>query len=163
VHNSHESAERRELIDQISHVQRGLSRAFAQDRSLPLLASTLTMQQLKVIMLLSFRDSASGQEIAGVLGVGLGTVTGIVDRLVAQGLVTRFEDPHDRRVRRVGLTEQGRRLTQELMDSGDSALERIIERLDTETLRSMVTVMSKLEMAAAEILAEQDEQCIYHR
>ena len=38
------------------------------------------------------------------MGVSLATITGIVDRLAAQGLVTRREDPRDRRVRRVELT-----------------------------------------------------------
>lgn len=152
VNSSHDSAERRELIDQISKSWRGIGRAFGQDRSLPLLASTLTMQQLKVVMLLSFHHSASGQDIAGALGVGLGTVTGIVDRLLAQGLVTRHEDPQDRRVRRVGLTAQGRGLAEDIIDAGISSFRRILERLDTETLRSMETTMIKIEAVAHEVL-----------
>jgi DNA-binding MarR family transcriptional regulator len=112
------------------------------------------MQQLKVVMLLSFHDSASGQDIAGALGVGLGTVTGIVDRLVSQGLVTRHEDPQDRRVRRVGLTARGRGLAENIIDAGLSSFRRILERLDTDTLRSMETTMVKIEAVAHEVLNE---------
>lgn len=158
VNHSHESADRGDLINRISEIQLSLGRAFAQDRSLPLMASNLTMQQLKVVMLLSFHESASGQDIAGALGVGLGTVTGIVDRLVAQGLVTRQEDPHDRRVRRVGLTPQGRTLSQDMVDAGVSGFRRILERLDTDTLRTMETVMVKIETATDEMLREASDK-----
>jgi DNA-binding MarR family transcriptional regulator len=128
--------EREDLIGRIIETQRGLGRVFAQHRS-PLFTSNLTMRQLKVVMILSARASASGQEIAAGLGVGLGTVTGIVDRLIAQGLVSRHEDPHDRRVRRVRLTPSGTALVEEINNAGLAHLRRIMEHLDTETLRTL--------------------------
>ncbi|MBX6385929.1 MAG: MarR family transcriptional regulator [Microbispora sp.] len=120
---------------------------------MPLLASTLTMQQLKVVMFLSFAGPASGQELARHLGVGLTTVTGIVDRVVAQGLAVRHEDPHDRRVRRIELTEAGRRLTSEIIEAGTGGYVRLLRRLDTETLRTLEKVMRKIEGVMREIHA----------
>ncbi|MFC4536393.1 MarR family winged helix-turn-helix transcriptional regulator [Sphaerisporangium dianthi] len=143
--------DREELITRIGEAQHALGRAFSNDRSLPLLALNLTMQQLKVTLILAGRGSASGQELAATLGAGLGTVTGIVDRLVAQGLVTRREDPSDRRIRRVELTDAGRRMTEELIDAGLSGYRRLLDRLDTATLRSLDDVMTKLRAAAAEV------------
>ncbi|WP_307848411.1 MarR family winged helix-turn-helix transcriptional regulator [Microbispora oryzae] len=151
-----EQEERARLIAGLSELQRGLGRFFARDRSIPLIASNLTMQQLKVVMFLSFRGSASGQELARNLGVGLGTATGIVDRVVAHGLVTRREDPHDRRVRRVELTEAGRRLTAEILDAGTARYRRLLEHLDTETLRTMEQVMGKIEQAMNRMHAEEE-------
>jgi DNA-binding MarR family transcriptional regulator len=135
----------------IGETQHALARYFARDRSIPLLALNLTMQQLKVTLILATQGSASGQEIAQTLGTGLGTVTGIVDRLVAQGLVTRREDPSDRRVRRVELTDTGRRMTEELADAGFAGYRRLLERLDTDTLRQLEHVTRKLCEAAAEV------------
>ncbi|MET8143972.1 MarR family transcriptional regulator [Sphaerisporangium sp. NPDC005288] len=143
--------DREELIARIGEAQHALGRAFSHDRSLPLLALNLTMQQLKVALILSGSGSASGQELAAALGTGLGTVTGIVDRLVAQGLVTRREDPADRRIRRVELTDAGRRMTEELVDAGLAGYRRLLDRLDTATLRSLDEVMTKLRAAAAEL------------
>ncbi|TLP60999.1 MarR family transcriptional regulator [Microbispora tritici] len=122
---------------------------------MPLMASTLTMQQFKVVMFLTFAGPTSGQELARHLGVGLATVTGIVDRVVAQGLVTRHEDPHDRRVRLVELTEAGRRLTGEIIEAGTGGYVRLLRRLDTETLRTMETVMRKIEDAMRDLHAEE--------
>ena len=38
------------------------------------------------------------------MGVGLATLSGMIDRLVAHDLVARREDLQDRRVRRISLT-----------------------------------------------------------
>lgn len=142
--------ERDQLIKRISEIQRGLGRYFARDPS-PLFTSNLTMRQLKVVVLLSFTGSASGQDLAADLGVGLGTVTGIVDRLVGHGLVSRHEDPHDRRVRRIELTAQGRALVEEINDSGLQRFRRIMERLDTDTLRALEEVTQKVLAAAQDL------------
>ncbi|WP_245646687.1 MarR family winged helix-turn-helix transcriptional regulator [Microtetraspora niveoalba] len=149
-----ERDERHDLIDRLTQLQRTLGRVLAHDRSTPLLASSLTMQQLKVVMMIFFRDASSGQHLARALGTGLGTVTGIVDRLVAQGLVTRREDPADRRVRLVELTTRGRLLAEELIDAGTSSYMCLLSRLDTETLHALEHVMTKLHAAADEMLAE---------
>ncbi|MFC4012136.1 MarR family winged helix-turn-helix transcriptional regulator [Nonomuraea purpurea] len=128
--------EREDLIRRITESQRGLGRLFAQHQS-PLFSSNLTMRQLKVVMILAASGSASGQDLAGDLGVSLGTVTGIVDRLVAQGLVSRHEDPHDRRVRRVELTAKGAALVEEINNAGIEHFRSVMRHLDTETLRAL--------------------------
>ena len=68
--------------------------------------------------------------------------------------VSRHEDPHDRRVRRVELTEAGRRLTTEIIEAGTGGYIRLLRHLDTETLRTMETVMRKIEDAMREMHAD---------
>ncbi|MEU0570983.1 MarR family transcriptional regulator [Nonomuraea sp. NPDC005983] len=142
--------EREDLIERITETQRGLGRTFARHPS-PLFTSNLTMRQLKVVMLLSLNGSASGQNLAQDLGVGLGTVTGIVDRLVTAGLVSRHEDPHDRRVRRVELTAAGAELVEEIQDAGLQQYRRIVAHLDTETLRALELVTRRIRAVADEL------------
>ncbi|MEV0237218.1 MarR family transcriptional regulator [Nonomuraea sp. NPDC050786] len=124
-----------------------MGRLFAQHQS-PLFSSNLTMRQLHVVMLLSLNGSASGQDLAHHLGVSLGTVTGIVDRLVAQGLATRHEDPQDRRVRRVELSPAGTALIEEINNAGFEHYRRILDHLDTETLRSLEHVTRTIRAVA---------------
>ncbi|MFI7689671.1 MarR family winged helix-turn-helix transcriptional regulator [Nonomuraea sp. NPDC049655] len=130
------SDDREDLIRRITETQRDLGRLFTQQQS-PLFSSNLTIRQLRVVMQLSTHGSASGQDLAHTLGVSLATVTGIVDRLVAQGLVSRHEDPNDRRVRRVELTPAGDTLIAEINDAGLRHYKRIMSHLDTETLRAL--------------------------
>ncbi|MER7134675.1 MarR family winged helix-turn-helix transcriptional regulator [Streptosporangium saharense] len=148
--------ERDRLINRIGELQRDLGRFLAQRRPpSPLFDSNLTMRQLSVVMLLSYQDSASGQDLAHYLDVGLGTVTGIVDRLVGHGLVTRREDPNDRRVRRVELTPAGRGLVERITDAGLADFRHLIGLLDTQTLRDLLSVMDRIE-AATVALCRQD-------
>ncbi|QYC41920.1 Multiple antibiotic resistance protein MarR [Nonomuraea coxensis DSM 45129] len=143
--------EREDLIRRINETQRSLGRVFAQHPS-PLFTSNLTMRQFKVVLLLSASGgSASGQEIAAGLGVGPGTVTGIVDRLLAQGLVSRHEDPHDRRVRRVELTPAGAAFLEEVNSVGSQQMRRIMDHLDTETLRALDEVTRAIRAAAEKL------------
>ncbi|MFF0866603.1 MarR family winged helix-turn-helix transcriptional regulator [Nonomuraea sp. NPDC003560] len=130
------SDDREDLIRRITETQRDLGRLFTRQQS-PLFSSNLTIRQLRVVMQLSTHGSASGQDLAHTLGVSLATVTGIVDRLVAQGLVSRHEDPNDRRVRRVELTPAGATLIAEINDAGLRHYKRIMSHLDTETLRAL--------------------------
>ena len=50
------------------------------------------------------------RELADNLGHDASHVTAIVDKLESQGLVERHPDPHDRRVKRLALTDEGREL-----------------------------------------------------
>jgi len=90
-----------------------LRRAFTSVDVASLCAVDLTMPQLKALMLADSQAGISHGEIARGLGVGLSTVTGIVDRLVEHGLVERRTDPDDRRLSRVRITPSG----SELLDS----------------------------------------------
>ncbi|WP_249715041.1 MarR family winged helix-turn-helix transcriptional regulator [Rhizomonospora bruguierae] len=143
--------DRERLIAQILDAQRHMQRLFVADRSDPLFDSHLTLPQLKILLLLASRGGTSGQEFARTLHVSLATVTGIVDRLVAQNLVARHEDPRDRRVRIIELTPVGRTTVDRIITAGVERQQRVLSRLSTadlETVHRAVTVL--IETAAAE-------------
>jgi DNA-binding MarR family transcriptional regulator len=134
-------------------------RATPPRRSDPLLATSLTMPQLKALLVLHLRPEASGQDVMAAMGISLATVTGIVDRLAAHGLVTRREDPRDRRVRRLELTPAGRELMEGIITAGAAHQQRLLARLDDDALRIVEQAIDHLldaaeaEQAAGEIPA----------
>lgn len=142
-------AEGEQLIADIIGAQQRLQHLFAYDRSDPLFSSQLTLSQLKVLLLLSRLGSTSGRELAGILGVSLATLSGMVDRLVAHDLVARHEDPHDRRVRRITLTTTGADLIGSIITAGTEKQRRLLDRLDTDELRTVREAMNLLVRAAA--------------
>jgi DNA-binding MarR family transcriptional regulator len=149
-------ADRDELVGRVIDAQWCLRRSFARGGAAPLLDLNLTMQQTKALVVLSLHDNAlSGQALAKHLGVSLATLTGIVDRLVTQGLVTRREDAEDRRVRLVELTEEGRTIVENVRDAGLEQMRRLLRRLDDETLTAMELVLRRLCDAADEEAAER--------
>lgn len=58
-------------------------------------------------------ELAMGQ-VADVLHCDASNVTGLVDRMVNQGLLIREESPRDRRTKTLKLTEKGQRVIEEL-------------------------------------------------
>jgi DNA-binding MarR family transcriptional regulator len=146
--------EKEALIDEVARHELALLRLMARDRSAPLLATTLTIQQLKVLLLLHLEGSTSAHELADSLGVSMATVTGIVDRLVDRDLVTRTEDPDDRRVRRISLAAEGVRLTEELMTAGQAQRRRVLLQLDVETLAGLARATAAVHAAAEAVLRD---------
>jgi DNA-binding MarR family transcriptional regulator len=147
------SAGRAALVCRVIDAELMLRRRMLATRMSPLLDLNLTMQQTKVLLALSISDclaegGLSGQDLSRNLGVGLATVSGIVDRLVGQGLVVRAEDPDDRRIRRVELTADGRDLVDRLRDAGIEHLRQLLDRLDDESLADLERVITKLAAAA---------------
>jgi DNA-binding MarR family transcriptional regulator len=129
--------------------QQQLRSLFAADRADPLFSSHLTLSQLKILMLLSRHGTLSGGELARMLGVGLATSSGMIDRLVVQDLVARTEDLHDRRVRRIGLTRAGSKLIASIVDAGAEKMRALLSRLSAEELETVAQATALLIRAAS--------------
>lgn len=143
-----------QLIADIMGAQERLQHAIAYDRSDPIFSSHLTLSQFKILMLLSRHGSVSGIELAGLLGIGPAALSGMVDRLVLQDLVVRAEDPHDRRVRRIGLSRKGSALIGSILNAGEEKMRALLSRLSAEELSIVARATESLVKAAE---AELDE------
>jgi DNA-binding MarR family transcriptional regulator len=151
-------SEKEKLIADIMGAQIRLQHAFADDRSDPLFTTHLTMSQLKILLLLTRHGTVSGGELARMLGVGAAALSGMIDRLVVQDLVTRTEDLHDRRVRRIGLTKAGTEVIEGIITAGMSRQRELLSRLSAEELSVVAHAMDLLiREAAAEIAAKAED------
>ncbi|TDQ49229.1 DNA-binding MarR family transcriptional regulator [Actinorugispora endophytica] len=135
---------KRELVERLQELELRQVRMFARSRSLPLLSTTLTIQQLKVLVVLSIDGDMPTHELAERVGTGVATLTGIVDRLAARTLVYRREDPSDRRVRRVDLTDEGYALIGDLWGVGQQRNRAALSTLDIDTLRALAKGLEAL-------------------
>jgi DNA-binding MarR family transcriptional regulator len=117
----------------------------------------LTMPQLKALICVVKYEGATSGQVARSLGVGLSTVTGIVDRLAEQNFVTRREDASDRRITRVIPTPTGQQLVDELLRYRNEAIMAVLSRLDAEQLQTVETAFRYLLGAVNEIAAEHQQ------
>jgi DNA-binding MarR family transcriptional regulator len=69
----------------------------------------LSLTQLRVLGILRDREPTMA-ELANFTGLERSTISGLIDRAAARGLVRRTADPHDGRSVRVTLTESARGL-----------------------------------------------------
>ena len=102
----------------------------------------LTPPQMFALNVLDPQRPIPMRELAAQLHCDSSNVTGLVDRLAAQGLVERREDPHDRRVRMVAVTEDGARI-RERLQAGLLEVPPAIARLSPEDQRVLCDVLHR--------------------
>src|SRR6202795_20206 len=79
-----------------------------------------------------------------------GSISVAVDRLVKKGLVSRKDDPDDRRVRRVELTPKGRALIRRGFGEHAAAMENVAGVLSKNERLTLLRLLKKLGKHAAE-------------
>jgi DNA-binding MarR family transcriptional regulator len=107
--------------------------------------SPLTLPQFDVLaQLLRNAEGMTAGALSEALLVTAGNVTGLVDRLEAQGLVSRRSHPGDARVRIVRLTAQGKRVATREVERHERLLEDIFARLDASEQRAIAQLLDRL-------------------
>jgi len=130
---------KKENIDRILELMGQMMRSHhvSKQNIQPWLHLDLTKEQLRVIFLLSFKRKASPGEVAEAFGVPKANVTSVIDRLVVKGLVSRQENPDDRRSHILSLTDEGRKQVAEFQETKVALFRRILDRMDEEALDSL--------------------------
>jgi MarR family transcriptional regulator, organic hydroperoxide resistance regulator len=98
------------LENQICFAVHSAAHAFAQAYRPHLEPLGLTYPQYLVMLLLWEKDDRSVSELGGPLFLDSGTLTPLLKRLQAAGLIGRMRDDKDERVTRITLTEAGKAL-----------------------------------------------------
>ncbi len=114
----------------------------------------LTMAQLRLMYTLLTDGEQSIGELAEALSVRSPTVTGLTNRLIKQKLIERLSDPCDRRIVRIGLTKDGRRVIGEIEAASRAYLDRVFERLGEERVEELIRVLDEFAQAAKAVQQE---------
>lgn len=150
-----EAGERIALEDALTRMQSEFEHRALSAMAEPLFSTPLTMQQLKVLAVIALDpDKATAGELAELLGVSVASMSGIVDRLVEHDMVKRTEDPHDRRVRRLLVTEAGSAALRSLASSSGAIPTPVLRRIGLADLRALVQGVRAINRATAELEAE---------
>lgn len=105
----------------------------------------LTIQQLHVLGFLSDTQPHPMSWLAVLLSCDASNVTGLIDRLVAMGLVERTESKQDRRVKMVQLTTKGFALREEIMtELSKQSQEHVDQMLSPEEQAAFRNIVIKL-------------------
>lgn len=131
-----------ELLDELS--SRGPKEVLRHMRHWP--GGRLSLVHLNVLLTLRDEPLPMGS-LAEAMDVSQASVTGIVDRMEQRGLVERQRDEDDRRIVRVALTDEGRRLIGLLADQRREHLAQLIDDLTTEEIAGFLTGVRALRRA----------------
>ncbi|SCI89944.1 transcriptional regulator SlyA [uncultured Clostridium sp.] len=118
------------------------SKVFNQDKMVR--CSPLPPSHVKVIFHLFNNGSSSISDIASKLEISKPNMTPVIDKLLSEGLVYRKEDPNDRRIVRIDLTQKAHDMAVEHKKRLKDILLSKLMTLSDEDLVSMEDLVSNL-------------------
>jgi len=90
----------------------------------------ISRAQWTVLIRLDRCEGLKQSELAEMLDLQPISLTRLLDRLAANGLIERRPDPHDRRANRLYLTPAARPLIEELSHLGEDMMTTVLEGID---------------------------------
>mgnify|MGYP006276061235 CR=1 FL=1 len=107
----------------------------------------LTLPQFDVLAELArFDEPINMTELSKRLMVSNGNVTGVIDRLVREGLVARSRSPEDRRAHLIALTPEGESTFRRVAAEHERWVEDLLGGLDGEELEVLTALLTRTQI-----------------
>ena len=101
----------------------------------------MSMSQLRALFHIS-RGMRGVGNVGDNLEISTAAASQMLDRMVQQGLVTRQEDPHDRRVKQIVLTEKGHQVVEDGMRAGRAWVSALAASLSPEETAQVAAALA---------------------
>ncbi|SDG63274.1 transcriptional regulator, MarR family [Thermoanaerobacter thermohydrosulfuricus] len=111
------------FLREINHILNLYTRSYLNEKN-------ITMARFWVMNKLSADNPITMKELQRRLLLAPGTLTGLVDNLVSDGLAERWRDETDRRLVYLKLTQEGDKLLKEILQYRTSILANILKKID---------------------------------
>ncbi|GGA75301.1 hypothetical protein GCM10011490_27580 [Pseudoclavibacter endophyticus] len=138
-----------ELVERFTRETRELTRLLARTRLKPVLELELSLQQLKIVLLVATGEATSGRALADHLHVSPATISVSIERLVEMGYLVRDEVSADRRVKRLTVTPKSADLYDQFLNKRE-APDEILTSLALDDLEALVQGVYALRRAVAQ-------------
>ena len=112
----------------------------------------ISQREWEAVDVLDAAGPLTAGELASLMRVSTGAVTGIVDRLEERGFVTRRRDPSDRRKVIVELRHEGLGPAGEVYEPMVQGMTELIAELDEDELEAVVAFMGRFNGMLWEII-----------
>ena len=112
----------------------------------------VSLPQYSVLAVLQEHGESTMGQLAESLGITMGAVTSLVDRLIHLGYVERERSTEDRRVVKVRLTSAGGDMLQYLLDHGKQLAADMLEDVSPEDRRVFLRVQQNMVEKFAEVI-----------
>lgn len=121
----------------------------------------LSGAQIHALLYIFHTEDCQVSDIATLGGSSPAAASQLVERLVQQGLVERLEDPHNRRIRNLRLTEKSLRWMHEAVSSNRS-LASLMEVLSPRQRKTVRVAIGYLAQASGQIHSAHKRKVEYH-
>jgi len=144
-------------VKEMDGVLSNLTLAFLQLERSGKCCHGVTLSQCHTLDLLSKRGKLTMNELSRQMGLAKSTMTRIVNNMVREGWIEQVNDPKDRRLVNVHLTQRGRRMAERLGLSSQEYVQRILRHIPSE---KMPQVLESLQWIVKSIGKEVQEEKI---
>ena len=135
-------------LDAILTASRVLVAVSAQ--SMTAVEDQVTVPGLRTLVVLAGRKTLDLRSLAEALGVHPSNASRLCERLVADGLVRRQEDPLDRRHLVLSLTGDGQKIVDVVTRTRRAAIRKIVQRMSPVRAQLLAEVLEDFAAAAGE-------------
>lgn len=104
----------------------------------------LTPVQGMLLVVLEESDSKTMNELSNMMGCDASNITGLIDRLEANGYIERTADAADRRVKKIKLSKKGCDCRCSLLNTLAEAESVDMSRLSKEEIETLKKIFNKL-------------------
>ena len=148
--------EKGELISEVIELHRRVNHSLRHSTQDAWMQLSLTVPQVKSLFFITDHGSTNFKRLAAALKVTQSNLTGVIDRLVEQNMVSRTENPDDRRMVLLQVTDKGEALVSDLRERRISHLSQALSDLSPEDLDFIVRGLSLL----ARVTETQNQESI---
>jgi len=131
------STEKSETIRKITALQRELAKSMRRHAFKHWMTLSMSTSQMKSLMCIIENEKLSSKKLADILDVTPANVTGVIDKLIEQGLVSRSESAQDRRVVFLKATEAGKKLIENLEQHASEQSSRMLSGMSEDELEHL--------------------------
>ncbi len=129
----------REVLDVVPAIMQAIRAGLREHRSVD-----LSVPQLRALSFIDLSTAASLSELAEHIGLTLPSMSKMIDGLVERGLITRSEDPQDRRRVVLCLTSAGRESVEMAQAATRAAMAERVAHLGQEQRAAVMEAMDAL-------------------
>jgi MarR family transcriptional regulator, organic hydroperoxide resistance regulator len=104
----------------------------------------LSLLQIQTLIFLHKNKKTSMSGIAEYFGIELPSATSLITKLCDQKLVQRSDDPGDRRLVRITLTDEGKTLLEQAIHERKKKIEKILSYLSPKEKSELLTILQTL-------------------
>lgn len=132
------------MKDQLAYLIASLNRRLEAELEERLRPGGVSIEQYRILEVLDASEPVAMGEIARQSLIEAPTLTKIIDRMVAEGLVYRAPDPNDRRRVLILTAPAGKALFKRLRGISTAQQQRIVERLESGKAAALRSLLKEL-------------------
>jgi len=133
-----------EFADRVSEMMPVIMKEFLKSQAGGFHKLKITLPQLAIMTILEREREANMTDLAKAMNVTTSAMTGVVDRLVRDGYVSRMHDSKDRRIVCIKLTAKGIKTTHTAIEDRKKATIKMFSMISQEERESYLSILNHI-------------------